>query len=123
MTHNKFKNHEDASSCAFVPHPSDGISSTGISAKEKPLNRNQSLLIKAEKGQGLVEYLIIVALMGVATIGIVRALSQTVSAKFATVTYVIQGKEKSITPDEVRDTYYKKKDLSTFFNGAASTEK
>ena len=47
------------------------------------LNLNLNL---NQRGQGLVEYLIIVALMAVATIGIVRVLGQTVSAKFASAT-------------------------------------
>jgi len=38
---------------------------------------------KKQKGQGLIEYLILVALMGVATIGVIRILNQTVKSRFA----------------------------------------
>jgi pilus assembly protein Flp/PilA len=76
----------------------------------KPRLRNDS-------GQGLVEYLIIVALMGVATIGIVRIMSQTVSSRFATITYALQGKKQSASPEAVDENTYKKKDLGNFFDG------
>lgn len=76
--------------------------------------------IRGERGQGLIEYLVIVALMGVATIAIVRVMSQTVSTRFASITYALQGKSKQVTPEEVRETLYKKKDLNNFFNGAGN---
>jgi len=66
----------------------------------------------------LIEYLIIVALMAVATIGIVRVLSQTVSAKFASATYALQGKRKAVTVESIDESLHKKKDLSNFMNGA-----
>jgi pilus assembly protein Flp/PilA len=70
-----------------------------------------------QKGQGLIEYLIIVALMAVATIGIVRVLGQTVSAKFATATYALQGTRKTVRVESVDDSLHKKKDLGNFMNG------
>ncbi len=77
------------------------------------LNRNQM-------GQTLVEYLILVALMAVASIGIVRSLNQTVNAKFATITYALQGSKKRKAPvDSVEEEHFKKKDLSNFMNGAS----
>lgn len=72
------------------------------------------------KGQGLIEYLIIVALMAVATIGIVRVLGQTVSAKFATATYALQGTKKAVRVESIDDSLHKKKDLGNFMNGAGS---
>jgi pilus assembly protein Flp/PilA len=78
----------------------------------------QSKFRPNEKGQGLIEYLIIVALMAVATIGIVRVLGQTVSAKFATATYALQGTRKSVHVESVDESLHKKKDLGNFMNGA-----
>ena len=46
---------------------------------------------KNNKGQSLVEYMVIVALMAVATMGIMRVLSQTTSGKLATITQSLQG--------------------------------
>ena len=73
-----------------------------------------------QKGQGLIEYLIIVALMAVATIGIVRVLGQTVTAKFASATYALQGTKKSVRVETIDESLHKKKDLGDFMNGAGS---
>ena len=70
-----------------------------------------------QKGQGLIEYLIIVAIMGVATIAIVRVMGQTVTSRFATITYALQGVKKSAQAEQVDDGHYKKKDLGNFFDG------
>lgn len=74
-------------------------------------------LWKNRKGQGLIEYLVLVALMGIASIAIVRALNQTITARLASVTYALQGKKKSVAMDTVEESYHEKKDLSNFFNG------
>jgi pilus assembly protein Flp/PilA len=79
-------------------------------------------MIRNQSGQGLIEYLIIVALMAVATIGIVRIMGQTVSAKFATVTYALQGRSKSVETEQIEERHYKNKDLGDFFNGSAKRE-
>lgn len=81
---------------------------------------NQKGILKNQRGQGLVEYLVIVALMGVATIAIVRVMGQTVSARFATVTASLQGKQRSYSMDKVEDGYVQKKDLGDFFQGTSS---
>ncbi len=78
----------------------------------------QFKMLKNSRGQGLIEYLIIVAIMGVATIGIVRVMSQTVSSRFASITYALQGQKKSAQMDKVNASYFKKKDLGNFFDGA-----
>ncbi len=76
--------------------------------------------VRSQRGQGLVEYLLIVALIGVATMGIMRVLGQTVSAKFATVTYALQGSKKSVTSERIEASHHKKKDMSDFFDGVSS---
>lgn len=84
--------------------------------------RKQKLIakIKNQKGQGLIEYLVIVALMGVASIAIVRTLNQTINARLASVTFALQGKKKSAAMDTVEDSFFEKKDMSDFFNGVGS---
>ena len=74
-------------------------------------------MLKAQKGQGLIEYLILVALMAVASIAVVRILNQTVNAKLASVTYALQGKKKTVAVEEIDESYHEKKDLSDFMNG------
>lgn len=75
-----------------------------------------------QKGQGLVEYLVIVALMGVATIAIVRVMGQTVTSRFASITYALQGVKKSVAAERVEESHYKKKDLGDFFDGVGSRD-
>lgn len=72
-----------------------------------------------QRGQSLIEYLIIVALMGVASLSVVRLLNHTVSAQFADVINALQGKAKRIETESIKEYHYKKKDLSDFMNGAA----
>ncbi len=78
--------------------------------------------IRDERGQGLIEYLIIVALMGVAAIAIVRVMGQTVASRFASVTYALQGQKRSAHQEKIEDSYVKKKDLSDFFDGVGSSK-
>ena len=75
------------------------------------------------KGQGLIEYLILIALMGVATIGIVRTLNQTVKARFANAIYALQGKNQKAKTHAIKKEEYQRSDLSDFMSGAASTDK
>jgi len=87
------------------------------SANQTP---NHSTVLRNQRGQGLIEYLIIVAMMGVATIAIVRVMSQTVATRFAKVTLALQGKTAKSDFEEVKASLYKKKDLGNFFNGAGA---
>lgn len=85
--------------------------------------KDKLLKFKNQNGQGLIEYLIIVALMAVATMGIMRVMSQTVSAKFAKVTQELQGGSSvEVQYDKVEQSDFKKKDMSDFFNGAHSND-
>ncbi len=77
-------------------------------------------LVKNERGQGLIEYLIIVALMGVAAIAIVRVLGQTVNSRFASISYALRGEKKSVQAEKIDESYYKIKDLGDFFNGVGN---
>ena len=76
---------------------------------------------KNQRGQGLIEYLIIVALMGVATIAIVRVMGQTVSSRFATITNALRGHKDEAPAESVDESLYKKKDLGNFFDGVGKT--
>lgn len=77
-----------------------------------------------QRGQGLVEYLILVALIGIAAVSILRTMSSSLNTKFAQVTNVIQGRNTRIAdPAEVTEAQYKKRDLSDFFQGATTQER
>ncbi len=79
--------------------------------------------IRNSKGQGLVEYLLLVSLIAVATMGVVRALSHTVTAKFATVGAQIAGDKKTYKGESNFNQYVRKKDMANFFEHAASDSK
>ena len=72
-----------------------------------------------QKGQGLVEYLIIVALVGVATMSVIRVVGANVSIQFAHVNEALGGKkidhmnEQNVTAEMV-----KRKDITNFFEGS-----
>ena len=71
------------------------------------------------KGQGLVEYLVLIAFAGVACIAAMSYLNHTVSAKITSIVHVLQGRPSSVRFDKPDDSVYKKKDLGNFLNGAA----
>lgn len=78
-------------------------------------------MLKNNKGQGLIEYLIIVALVGVATIGMVRILGNTVEKQLASITNGLQGRpDKKIEMEQIEASDYRKKDLSDFLKGSTS---
>ena len=93
----------------------------GNSAVMRYKNKTR-LWFLGKSGQGLIEYLILVALMGVATIGVIRVLNQTVKARFAGAIYALQGKPKKVKTESLKEQDYKKSDMSDFMNGAASNE-
>ena len=74
------------------------------------------------RGQGLIEYLILVALMGVATIGIIRTLNQTVKSRFANAIYALQGRKQKAKTHQLKKGEYQRSDLSNFMSGAASSD-
>lgn len=76
-----------------------------------------------QRGQGLVEYLILVALMAVATIGIINVLNQNVKSQFANVIYSLQGgKKKQAKQQSVEEHDFKKTDFSNFMNGTGGSQ-
>ncbi|NJL23913.1 MAG: hypothetical protein HC902_01145 [Calothrix sp. SM1_5_4] len=74
-----------------------------------------------QRGQSLIEYVVLVALVGVATIGMVRLLQKSVKVNLANIVHALQsdGRRKEsferVTEDDVR-----KSDFSDFMNGAAA---
>lgn len=76
-------------------------------------------LIRNSRGQGLIEYVILVALIGVATIGMVRVLQKSVKVNLANVVHALQsdGKRKE-SFERVDESDLRKNDFSDFMNGA-----
>jgi len=72
-----------------------------------------------QKGQSLVEYLVIVSLVGVGSIAIMRAVGNNVSSQFAQVAKALGGTvEGNAKAETVSESMYKKKDLKNFFQGS-----
>ena len=81
---------------------------------------NIKVSIANSKGQGLIEYLIIVALVAAATIGIVRVVGQNVSVQYANISRALGGQSYQLQSEKPEDKLYKKKDLGDFLQGAGS---
>ncbi len=76
--------------------------------------------IQNQRGQGLVEYVILVALVGVATVGMVRLLQHTVKVNFANVIHALQSDDNARKEsfERVNSGDVRKSDFSDFMNGA-----
>jgi pilus assembly protein Flp/PilA len=77
--------------------------------------------IRNQRGQGLIEYVILVALVGVATMGMVRLLQKSVNVNLANIVHGLQsdGRRRE-THERITEDDLRKKDFSDFLNGAAS---
>ena len=77
-----------------------------------------------QKGQSLTEYLILVALVAISSIGIIRMLGQTTRAQLSVITSSLQGRSSSAKMEEVKESHYSQKDLSDFMkNSTRSNDK
>ncbi|MGZ3770513.1 MAG: Flp family type IVb pilin [Bdellovibrio sp.] len=76
--------------------------------------------ILKNKGQGLVEYLIIVAIVAVGSISIIKVVGGNIDVQFANVAQALGGKGQEKQAHEVTDNMYKKKDFSNFFEGSVT---
>jgi Flp pilus assembly pilin Flp len=77
--------------------------------------------LKNNKGQGLIEYLIIVAIVAVGSIAVMKVVGANVSAQFGNIARALGGTESTkIAAKKVTDNMVKKKDLGNFFEGAVN---
>lgn len=75
--------------------------------------------IRNNKGQSLIEYLLLVALMAVGSIAVLRSLNKTVAVNFANVTSALQGEgAKKVSHERVSESDFKKRDMSSFMSGS-----
>jgi Flp pilus assembly pilin Flp len=79
-------------------------------------------LIGNNKGQSLVEYLIIVALVGVGAMAVMRSVGQNVNVQFAKVVKALGGEVQGNTKaSAVTEKMYQKRDLRNFVRGATGS--
>lgn len=77
--------------------------------------------IKNNRGQGLIEYIIIVAIIAVGSISLIRVLHQGINVQFARIARSMGAREQApIKAPEITSTMLQKKDLTNFMNGARS---
>jgi hypothetical protein len=82
------------------------------------------MTLKNQKGQGLLEYIILVALVGVASMGMIRLLQHSLKANFANVIFALQDdSRRKVTAERVSEEDLKKADFGNFMNGASSKNK
>lgn len=76
---------------------------------------------KAQRGQGLVEYLILVAVLAIGTMAAVRLVGHSLNVKFATVARSLGARvEGSLETPSAKSSSFRKKDLSDFMTGSTS---
>lgn len=74
--------------------------------------------LRKQSGQGLIEYIILVALVAVAAIGFVRIFQKNLNTQLANVTNAISGKEYRKHSGEAVTGTIDKKDFGNFMSGA-----
>ena len=79
-------------------------------------------ILKNKKGQGLIEYLIIVAIVAVGSMAVMRVVGSNLNRRFAAIAQALGGESTKIEALSVTESLYKKRDMSDFFNGAASSD-
>ncbi len=95
---------------------------TRLSKRIKQLKRPPLQKKLNQKGQGLIEYIILVAIIAVASIGVVRALGQVTSTQLANITLSLQGKaSRKVNSNSVHESLYSKKDLSDFTRNSSQS--
>lgn len=74
-----------------------------------------------QKGQGLIEYLILVALIAVATIGVVKVVGNNLAAQYENINRAMGAANSSkLTVENASAAALKQKDLSNFIDSARS---
>jgi Flp pilus assembly pilin Flp len=79
--------------------------------------------IRNQRGQGLIEYVILVALVGVATMGMVRLLQKNLRVSLANVIHALAPNHRTRREhfEHVQDRDLIKADFSNFMSNAAGT--
>lgn len=81
-------------------------------------------LIKNHRGQGLIEYLIIVAIVAIGSISVIKVVGANLDVQFANIAQALGGNgSQKKRAHEVTDNMYKKRDLGNFFEGSVNSSK
>ena len=75
--------------------------------------------IRNKRGQGMIEYLILVAVIAVGAMAVVKVVGENVSIQFANVAKALGSTNGTkIAAAEVTSSMHSRKDMSNFLNGA-----
>ncbi len=75
---------------------------------------------KRQRGQSLTEYLILVALIAISSIGVIRVLGDTTKVQLANIAKGLQGGHvKKIDNVKIKKSLYSTKDLSNFLDNSS----
>lgn len=81
-------------------------------------------LVNNQKGQGLIEYLILVALIAVTTIGVIKVVGKNVAAQYENINRAMGAKKSNqLTITNASDNALKQKDLSNFMDSSRTDAK
>ena len=74
-----------------------------------------------EKGQSLIEYLVLVAIVAIGSLSVLRLVGKNLHVQLANVARALAGEQSSqLKGEKVRGSHYSKKDFSNFMQGAVS---
>ena len=69
---------------------------------------------KGSKGQGMIEYIIIVSIIAIMTVGIVRIVGQNIRAHFMRIAYKLQDNKKKVPMSKIDKKYLELKEMDDF---------
>lgn len=77
--------------------------------------------MKNKSGQSVIEYIILVAIIAVTSLGVVKVLGQTITSKLGQITLSLQGKShraKQIEEPEVERKHTQKRGMEDFYESS-----
>ncbi len=90
----------------------------------KPFHISSKNPVRNSKGQTLIEYLIIIALVGVGSIALMRVVSQNINYRFAKVVEALGGHvDSGAGAAAVSSTMTRTRDMKDFAKGAVNSKK
>jgi Flp pilus assembly pilin Flp len=79
--------------------------------------------LKNQKGQGMVEYLIIVCLIAVGTMAVIRVVGKNVSNQYIHIARALGSEgDDELKGGKITEQMLKKKDLTNFLKGAKGSQ-
>lgn len=88
------------------------------------MNYKDKKMYLNKRGQGLVEYLIIVAIVAIGSIAVIKTVGGNIDVQFANVAQALGGTSSNKKQaHQVTDNQFKKRDLSDFFEDSVNSKK